>query len=128
MLFFLSQRIERLRDAVNQAAGVILVHAKRECAKNYEPNSYDGPAQTNEPAYAPLEIHGLMGNHPWVQHAEDDDFVQAGNLYRLMKEDEKHRLVANIAAGLARVSREGIIERSIAFFRKADPDYGARVT
>ena len=42
-------------------------------------------------------------------HAEDDDFVQAGDLYRLMSEDEKQRLIDNlagfIATGLARRHR-----------------------
>ena len=62
-----------------------------------------------------------------VRHREDDDFVQAGMLYRVMKEDEKQRLVANIAGGLSRVSREDVIERAIGHFRKADADYGERV-
>jgi catalase len=96
-------------------------------SKNYEPNSYGGPAQSNEPTYAGVEIHGVTGSHPWVKHREDDDFVQAGMLYRVMKEDEKQRLVANIAGGLSRVSREDVIERSIGHFRKADADYGERV-
>lgn len=96
-------------------------------SKNYEPNSYGGPVQSNEPTYAGMEIHGVTGSHPWVRHKEDDDFVQAGMLYRVMKEDEKQRLVANIAGGLSRVSREDVIERSIGHLRKADADYGERV-
>jgi catalase len=96
-------------------------------ARNYEPNSYQGPVQTDEPLYARLEIHGLTGSHPWMRHPEDNDFVQAGNLYRLMSEEEKHRLVANIAATLSKVSRADVIERSLSHFRNADPDYGARL-
>jgi len=96
-------------------------------AKNYEPNSFDGPAQTNEPHSAPLEMSGLSGSSPNMPHAEDNDFVQAGDLYRLVSEDEKQRLVANIASGLSAVSRPDIIERSIAHFRNADPDYGDRI-
>ena len=96
-------------------------------AKNYEPNSFDGPAQTNEPHSAPLEISGLSGASPTMPHAEDNDFVQAGDLYRLVSEDEKQRLVANIASGLSAVSRPDIIARSIAHFRNADPDYGDRI-
>ena len=95
--------------------------------KNYEPNSFGGPVQTNEPHHAPVEVQGLTGSHQWERHKEDDDFVQAGNLYRLMGGEEKKRLVDNIAASLSRVSREEIVERSISHFRNADPDYGARV-
>jgi len=46
---------------------------------------------------------------------------------RVMKEEERRRLVANLAASLAQVSRFDIAERSIAQFRAADPEYGARV-
>ncbi len=94
---------------------------------NYEPNSFDGPAQSNEPAYAGMEIHGLTGSHPWVKHPEDDDFVQAGDLYRLISEDEKKRLVANIAGVLSAVTRDDIIQRAIGHFRNADADYGERI-
>jgi len=96
-------------------------------SKNYEPNSYDGPAQSNEPLYVPLEIHGLTGSHLWERHPEDDDFVQAGNLYRVMDEEAKHRLIDNIAGQLAVVSRDDVIDRSISYFRKADADYGERL-
>lgn len=94
---------------------------------NYEPNSYDGPAQTNEPLSAPMEVHGLAANQSVSLHAEDNDFGQAGALYRLMREDAKVRLVANIAGSLAHVSKPEVIARSISYFRAADPDYGVRI-
>jgi len=96
-------------------------------SKNYEPNSFGGPAQTNELVYAPLEVHGLTGSQPQERHAADDDFVQAGSLYRLMSEEEKNRLIDNIAGQLACVSRNDVVERSISYFRKADADYGERI-
>jgi catalase len=69
----------------------------------------------------------MSGNHAPVHHRDDNDFVQAGNLYRLMSEPEKQRLVGNIAASLSQVSRKDIIDRSIANFRNADREYGDRV-
>jgi len=96
-------------------------------AKNYEPNSFDGPVQSNQPLWAPIEVNGFTGAQAQERHREDNDFVQAGALYRVMDEAAKERLVANIAAGLAQVSRDDIIERSIGYFRSADPDYGERV-
>jgi len=96
-------------------------------AQNYEPNSFDGPAQSNEPGYAPLAIQGLAGSHPPTKHPEDNDFVQAGNLYRLMKDDEKARLIDNIAGNLGQVTRDDIIQRSIGYFRNADRGYGDRL-
>lgn len=96
-------------------------------AKNYEPNSFNGPAQTNRPLYAPTEVQGYAATWPNLIHAEDNDFVQAGDLYRLMSEEEKVRLVENIAGGLSAVTRPDIIERSIAHFHNADADYGDRI-
>jgi len=95
-------------------------------AKNYEPNSFDGPVQTNQPLYDGLAVAGVSGTYPWDDRAADD-FSQAGDMYRLIAEDSRQRLVEAIADGLSQVSSDGIIERSIAHFRAADPDYGARV-
>lgn len=96
-------------------------------AKNYEPNSFGGPAQCNSPTWAPLEVHGMAAAHAPERHREDDDFVQAGNLYRVMKPDERGRLIDNIAASLGQVTNDKIVERSLSHFAKADPDYGERV-
>jgi catalase len=96
-------------------------------ARNYEPNSFGGPVQSGESTYAPIEVHGATGSFAWERHKEDNDFVQAGDLYRLMSEEEKKRLVANIAGSLSRVSRSEIVERSLGSFRSADKDLADRL-
>ena len=95
--------------------------------KNYEPNSYDGPAQSSEEPGLGVSLTGSTGTYVPVRHAEDNDFVQAGALYRLMSEAERQRLVANIAGSLSQVTREDVITRSVDHFRNADEEYGARV-
>jgi catalase len=95
--------------------------------KNYEPNSFGGPVQNGQQLWAPIEVHGITGNYAPEHHPEDNDFVQAGNLYRLMSEAEKKCLIANIAIHLSQVSKEDIIERSASHFRNADRNYGDRV-
>ena len=95
-------------------------------AKNYEPNSFEGPAETGEPLYAPLAGDGPSGSYEW-DNREGDDFVQAGALYRVMDEAARTRLVANIAGSLAQVSKDEIVERSVAHFRTADTEYGERI-
>jgi catalase len=95
--------------------------------KNFEPNSFGGPVQSGQPLWSPIEVAGLTGSHAPEHHRDDNDFVQAGDLYRLMSEAEKSRLVVNIAASLSRVSKKDIIERSVANFRNADAEYGERV-
>ena len=97
-------------------------------AKNYEPNSFDGPRQTGEPLYAGLASQGSSGSYAPVRHAEDDDFVQAGMLYRVMERGRaraagrEHRRQPRAGARATTSST-----RSIAHFREADPEYGARV-
>jgi catalase len=99
-------------------------------AKNYEPNSFDGPVESGRPYAALLATGGPSGPYPWDDRSTDD-FTQAGDLYRLQPADARQRLVDNIAAGLGGVSTgptgDGIVERSIAHFRAADPEFGDRV-
>ncbi|MFE4590767.1 catalase [Streptomyces laurentii] len=95
--------------------------------RNYEPNSYSGPRQTDAPLSAPLAIHGWTGTHAAPEHAKDDHFFQAGELYRLMSAAEQARLVSNIAGSLSQVSRDDVVEKCLAHFAAADAEYGRRV-
>ena len=92
----------------------------------YEPNSFDGPAETNEPHYGGLDTTGVSGTYEWDRR-ETDDFAQAGALYSLIDDAAKRRLVDNIADGLAQVEHSAIVDRSVSCFRSADPDYGDRI-
>jgi catalase len=95
-------------------------------SKNYEPNSFDGPVQTNEELYAGVSVSGTTGHYPQVPR-DVDDFAQAGDLYRLQPADAQQRLVDNIAGSLAQVSRDDIIARSVEHFRRADAEFGRRL-
>jgi catalase len=95
--------------------------------KNYEPNSYGGPAESGEASDFPLMLSGTTGRAGLERHAEDDDYGQAGALYRVMSEAERVRLVANIAGSLRSVTRPEVIARAVEHFRRADPDYGRRL-
>ncbi|MBU7600521.1 catalase [Streptomyces sp. P38-E01] len=107
--------------------GLMATNPQGRYAKNYEPNSHQGPVQSDQPLSAPYALVGHTGNHAPVAHTKDDDFHQAGELYRLMSEDEQQRLVANIAGGLSQVTRDDVVEKNLAHFRAADPEYGRRV-
>ncbi|HYG68092.1 MAG TPA: catalase, partial [Anaeromyxobacteraceae bacterium] len=96
-------------------------------APNYEPNDRGGPLETGEAYDLGYDVSGAVGPAAHVRHAEDDDFVQAGALYRVMTAPERDRLVENVAGSLAQVRNEDVIARSIAHFGKADPEYGARI-
>ncbi|GAA1896952.1 catalase [Streptomyces durmitorensis] len=107
--------------------GLMASNAYGRDRKNYEPNSYDGPAETGQPLSAPLAVNGHTGTHEAPLHTKDDHFFQAGELYRLMSAEEQARLVANIAGGLSQVTRDDVIEKNLAHFHAADAEYGKRV-
>ncbi len=44
-----------------------------------------------------------------------------------MSEDEKERLIDNLAGFISKVSRDDIAERAIENFRQADADFGKRL-
>ncbi|MCM3790945.1 catalase KatA [Domibacillus indicus] len=90
----------------------------------YEPNSFGGPAETPEAKLTPFEVQGFAGQH---NYSHDDHYTQAGDLYRLLSEDERTRLVNNIVGAMKPVEREDIKLRQIAHFYKADPEYGTRI-
>ena len=94
-------------------------------AVNYEPNSFGGP--TADPAYnePPLKISGDADRYE-QKRGVDDDYVQPGNLYRLMPPDEQERLVQNIAGSLRKVPKE-IQEKMVEHFSRADKAYGEGV-
>ncbi|WP_037604648.1 catalase [Streptacidiphilus rugosus] len=96
-------------------------------AKNYEPNSYDGPRQTDAALFAPTAVSGWTGTHAAAAHVKDDDFFQAGELFRLMSEGEQERLIANLAGSIGSVTRDDVVERVLPFFHAADSDYGRRL-
>ena len=87
-------------------------------------------SRPSRPYAAPLDLDGATGTFEWDPR-ETDDFAQAGDLYRLQPADAQARLVDNIAGGLGAVSPgtvgDGIVERSIAHFRAADPELGERI-
>ncbi|HCA86327.1 MAG TPA: catalase, partial [Streptomyces sp.] len=104
-----------------------LYDGRHGAAKNYEPNSFGGPAQTGEALWQPIQVSGLTTEQTTPSHSEDSDFVQAGNLYRLMSEAEKERLVTNLAGAMSGVTDDGILDRAINNFRQADADFGKRL-
>jgi catalase len=93
-------------------------------AVNYEPNSFDGPMDDSGLKEPPLSLSGDADRYD--HRVGNDDYTQAGNLFRLMKPDEKKRLIENIVNAMKPVSRY-IQERQIQHFLKADPEYGGGV-
>jgi catalase len=91
---------------------------------NYEPNSFGGPVQEPSVKEPPLKLSGDADRY---DHREgNDDYTQAGDLFRLMSADQKQQLFGNIAAAMEGVP-EDIVRRQLGHFGKADPAYAAGV-
>ncbi len=87
---------------------------------NYEPNSFRGPVETGE-TEPPLRLDGDADRYD--HRAGNDDYTQAGDLFRLMTLGQRRRLIDNLVRAMQPVP-EDIQLRQIEHFRKADPAYG----
>jgi len=92
---------------------------------NYWPNSFGGPAPDPTAGEPHFELSGKAGRFSFTH--PNDDFVQAGNLYRkVMTDEDRGHLIGNIVDHLGGAQKR-IQLRQTAVFYKADPDYGRRV-
>lgn len=93
---------------------------------NYEPNSYDNAPKQN-PSYAepPMPL-GNVNSDRYDRREGNDDYTQAGELYRLMNSDRKQQLVDSIVGSLSQANRD-IQMRQLCHFFRADVDYGRRI-
>jgi len=63
-----------------------------------------------------------------ARHAEDDDFSQAGTLYRDVLDDrERDELVANVVAHAGADVTDEVQDRVVAYWTQVDAELGARV-
>lgn len=91
---------------------------------NYQPNSFNGPVDDKQFKEPPLRISGDADRY---NHREgNEDYSQAGNLFRLMNAGQKEQLIDNITRAMKPVPKE-IQLRQLVHFYKADPAYGIGV-
>ena len=93
-------------------------------AVNYQPNSFDGPVEDAKYKEPPLKISGDADRYD--HRVGNDDYTQAGNLFRLMSADQKRQLIDNLVGAMRSVPKF-IQVRQLKHFYKADPDYGKSV-
>jgi len=92
---------------------------------NYWPNSFGGPAPDPSALEPAFEVSEQAARHP-ITHP-NDDFVQAGNLFRdVMTDQDRENLIGNIVSHLGGAQKR-IQLRQTAIFIKADHEYGKRV-
>lgn len=88
---------------------------------NYFPNSKGGPIDGVQVPEPPLRISGDASRYD--RNAGDDDYTQAGDLFRLMSSDQQQQVANNIAGGLSQCSAE-VQARMLPHFDQADSNYG----
>jgi len=101
-------------------------HHHQTSGANFYPNDRDdGPAPDQAVAEPPMPVEAGA----WLDRFdtdEEDHYTQAGNLFRIMSDDQKQQLANNIAGGLGQCDAS-VQQRMLAQFEKADADYAARV-
>jgi catalase len=90
---------------------------------NYGPNSVAPLTENASFEEPPLRLEGEVAR---FSRYNQDDFTQAGNLYRIFSEAEKNRLVETIAGTLSQTTLD-VQQKMVDHFTKADVDYGQRV-
>lgn len=93
---------------------------------HYHPNS-DPAAPQEAPEYREPEWSlGTVKADRYDHRQGNDDYTQAGDLYRLMSDGEKGRTAQAIGQALGQ-TRQDIQMRMLCHFFRADADYGMRV-
>ncbi|WP_106094235.1 catalase [Enhygromyxa salina] len=90
----------------------------------YEPNSFGGAAQDHAHDEPPLSLDGAAARHD--HRVDNDDYSQAGDLFRLFDAEQQQRLFMNIAEAMTGVPKP-IIDRQLGHFARADPAYAEGV-
>ena len=128
---------EQLPDQRAEGRRALLQQGRARCAtatpatsRSMRPTAYGGP-QADPASRRPsagTSSAGEIGRYAYEKHADDDDFGQAGTLYRdVMNDTDREHLAANIAGHASdRVSDE-IQHRVIAYWTMVDAQLGAAV-
>jgi catalase len=90
----------------------------------YEPNSFNGPAQSEALREPPLKISGDADRYN--HRVGNDDYSQPRALFRLLSHAARERLMDNVGAAMQGVPVD-IVKRQVALFYRVDPDYGIGV-
>jgi catalase len=74
------------------------------------------------------EADGAMVRSAYTLHAEDDDFSQPGTLVRkVFSEDQRNRLVEQVAGSLLGGVREPVLSRAFDYWKNVDAAVGRRI-
>lgn len=94
----------------------------------YAPNSYSGPQADSSLGEASWSTSGELVRSAYTLHAEDNDFIQAGNLYRhILDNTGRDHLVSNIVGHMSQGVERFVQERAVNLWRQVDSEFGERI-
>jgi catalase len=95
----------------------------------YAPNSYGGPQADPSKELPTWWVEAAeIGRYAYEKHADDDDFVQPGTLYRrVLSPTDREHLVTNIVAHAGAGVSHDVQLRVIDYWMRVDAELGARV-
>jgi len=91
---------------------------------NYEPSGIHEVAENSQ---AKAVRTALLGTTQQQAIAKTRNFMQAGEYYRSLSEQDRADLVTALGADLSHVGNEANKYTMLSYFYKADPDYGSRL-
>ncbi len=92
---------------------------------NYQPSRKDNRVESKQARYSSTAQSGVSQQK---KISKENNFSQAGVLYRGFSKTEKANLVSNIAGDLGQVKNSKIKHIILSYFYQADKDFGTRVT
>jgi catalase len=94
----------------------------------YAPNSFDGPRADPGLADPSWEVTGEIARSAYTKRRDDDDFGQAGTMYRkVLDDDARARLVSNVVGHLKGGVQEPVLGRAIQYWTNVDASLGRRI-
>ena len=91
---------------------------------NYEPSRLEPKPSTAKARAVETPLSGTVQQ----RGVKEQNFKQAGDLYRSYSAKEKSDLIMNLAADLGNVKDSETKHIMLSYFYKADADYGTRMT
>ena len=93
---------------------------------NYFPNSFNGPIHNEKYIENPITIENNIQAKRY-DSSNEDNYSQVGIFWRrVLKEDERERLIQNMSSHLVNAA-DFLQERAVNNFTKCDPEYGRRL-
>ena len=92
---------------------------------NYQPSNKTEVSENTEFKQSETKLNNVTITQKKI--SKTNDFAQAGDFYRSLTKGEQDNLIKNLSGDLGQVTDKDIQKTMIAYFYRADRDYGMQV-